>query len=352
MKRGRKFVLLARTENTFYFIPIGKYRNWKLEKKLSGMDIDPKTLEEENISFSTMELADLRGAAFGGVEPYDPLYLHEKGGKRQTFVLCEPLNRAYLDWFFGGVPQFQPPKDKRKRKDDGEFWRKERQDPAVKRKLQGAVWAFRVLETILGVWFWCDRELWLLWACVGCLLITVLLDVFFPAYFTLMPAEKGQTKDRRYAISLVYSAWVPAIAMVYLPTVNYQGQWEMMKTGIFFALAAAAALLLAEEFRRKPEGLFWQLAFCLVFCLALLFNMNVLFPQPEPERSYVSVLDTSRHTSRYSSTYYCEILRSDGMQISLVVDGETYKAIAPGDTVVLASYGGALGYPYQIIETE
>ncbi len=342
---------MTRVENTFLLIPIGKYRNHKLEKHLSSMELREDNLKNAKIPYSAIPISNLRGMAIGGTDIGDPIYLYEENGTRQMLILQELLSREYLEWFFGGLSQFHPPMDKRKRKKDGEFWRRERQDPDVKAK---AVWAVRVLcvlDALCSAGFWITRSLLLFWLCTVFLVMTVVLDICFPAYFTLIP-QSGRQKQQRYGISLVLPAWMPAIALLAAPSVNYLDEMALLKIALAMGLAFTGLLLLAEEFRRKPENLVLIFAMGLISSYGFLENANFLLPQPEPQRVSVSIVDTSRVVSRYSSTYYCQVQLPDGSQSHLVVDQETYQDMVLGTEMVLAEYPGALGAPYQVLYFE
>lgn len=346
---GTRYHFMFRDETNLYLAELGRYRNRKLEYRYAGAVFSVESAEMTGLNCEKIPLSGLRGAAIGGVEKGDAIYLYPSAGSRRTLFLAESVSREWLEALFREIPRFTPPMDKRKRKQDPDFWRKERQDPEIKRKLK----PIPFLLAAAGVGFtagyhYYETPIWF-FGCIACMLLPLILVIVMPAYFTFV--EKSPKKQKRYGISLAWPVMLTWFLM--MPTVlNYSSRdhWKVIVfAGILTLTVGTVLALFAEEFRRDKWNL-WVLLIVFVFGIGIVCAANETLETEDPQMQYVQVqkLEHRRRTKGIDS-FYCTVSLPDGTTDRLEVYGSTYIVLEEGETVILALYPGGLGIPYREI---
>ena len=352
IRQGTRYALLARDAKSFYFIEIGRYHTRDVEQKLTGSPITRKTLEELGLKFSTLSCANLRAVAIGGVEQGDSMYFYPVNGKRKTVTLGEDVAGEWLDAFFADVERFTPPADPRKRKQDPDYWRKERQNPERKKRLEWAVPLLTALSVLSIVGFLLRRDwVWLL-ASLSCLAAPVVMDILFPAYFTLRSVNKSQKEGPRYAISLDWPLFLTGTALLLTYRWNYTYEWQLLGAAAVFALAVGAVLvLLVEEFHREKSRAVVPVLCAFAIGIGVVHNVNsVLDPHP-PVVTPAQVTElTQNNNYRRGDDYYCTVVLPDGTTRKVEIYEVLYDRLAVGDIVAFSLHSGALGIEYMDIE--
>lgn len=348
VQSGAQYHFLFWEDKGLYLAKIGRYRNRRLERMAKDSGFSQEIAKAFGVGCQEIARDALRAVAFGGIEKGDPIYLYPASGSRRTIFLAEEVDAGWLDTFFADVPRFEPPMDKRKRKNDPEFWRKEGQDPEVKRILKCVPWILSFAGVVCAAAYMKNRTPMLLLGCLVCLLIPVILVIAMPAYFTFM--ERPRKKQKSYGIPL--SAPVLLIWFLMTPVAfnyNARDQWKILGFAVLLTFVVGLLLLCAEEFRRDKWNL-WVLVVVFLFGIGTVCAVNETLDTAEPEIQSVQVrkLEHRRRTKGVDS-FYCTILLPDGTVDRLEVSGAVYRALAEGDAAQLTMHPGALGIPYQRI---
>lgn len=341
LQKGRKVSLLAQDHRAYYVIDVDEHLSYEMEMWLAGRGISEELLRELKLSYEFISKTAVRGVAIGGWTAGDSVWLYLNSGKRR-YVLSDDCSKEWMDRFFLGVARFTPPKEKSKPSEDD--WRKARQDPELYEKMKYVPPILTVLNVIFGIAYLLNRTwpLYLVW--LLCLAAPVVMDILYPAYFTLIPEKKGKKKD---AWELEFPLLAHVILLILLPDINW------LNDGAYLAVIALSGGgvtlllgLLAEEFKRR-KGYLWA-----VFLLAGLIGMfsagqiNEVFDFSQPE-AYVLVVEDLGHTSsRRNRRYECEVTLPDGRQVELDISRSLYNQLEIGDQVLVELSTGALGIEY------
>lgn len=342
-QKGSKTYLLARDQKSFYLIDVDRRLDHATEEWLAENGISDRMLQELALTYQRISADELHGVGIGGVDGGDSVYLYLKSGKRQQHILTLDYAEEDIDDFFGGMPRFLAPEDKkRKRCPDG--WRKENRDP--KRFSQLSPVGF-VLTAVCGIssfgYLILDTWPWYLIS-VLCLAATVALDILFPAYFTLQLRRKGEKSVDAWDLTW---PWLAHGMVIVLDT-----HMNWLNDGVFFLVLAVCGLgmllllLLAEEFKRDRSRL-WEI--CLIAAFIGVFSaghMNEAFDFSEPKTYTLQVEELTYSRSRRSRDYDCTVTLPDGRSVDIDISGSLYNELEVGDYVRVEHSVGALGIEY------
>ena len=190
---------------------------------------------------------------------------------------------------------------------------------------------------------------WLM-AAMAILVLTVVLDILFPAYFTLIPPEKGEKKPAHG----LWTVWwaIGTILLLILTKRNLLEIGRLCWMGAGCGVVTAVVLgLWAEEFRRER---YWLVLAFLIGGLiggSFLGCCNIRFDNNPPEVYTLEVEDLSYHRSRRNKSYYCTVTMPDGEQKKLRVPKSTWRDLEEGDPVKVVVGQGALGVGYIVADT-
>ena len=226
-------------------------------------------------------------------------------------------------------------------------WRTERQTVEMMRITEYTALAVSIAGFAAAVLYGLrGSALWLL-ASVALLVLTIVLDILFPAYFTLIPPEKGERKPAHG----LYEAWCAAGVVLLITT----SSWNLVETGSLWLLGAACGIvtavvlgLWAEEFRREKYLL--VVAFLVGGLIGGLFlgHCNVVFDNKPAEVYTLEVENLRSHRSRRSAGYYCSVTMPDGTEKELQITVDTWNHLEEGSMVQVRVGQGALGVGYVV----
>ena len=233
---------------------------------------------------------------------------------------------------------------KRKKQKSEHAWRTERQDPYVFHKMEYVaigltVWSVgcTVGYMLKGSWPW-------YLACVPPVVAAIVLDFVLPQYFTLIPAEKGESKP---AWNLFWGVMGHGIIILLMPGRNWLREelWWLIALGCG-AVVTAALGLCAEEFRRQKAGLAVAFFFAAVIGVSMVGHVNEVFDFSEPETYVLTVEDLEESRHRRRTSYECTVTMPDGTQMELDISRRYYNALEIGGEVQVEISTGALGIEY------
>lgn len=343
VQEGSKHVLLARDHQNFIFIAVNKSLTAEKEEQLRFRTITPSILKEMGLTFRVLPKNQVRGMALAGSEAGDTLYFYLTSGKKQKYVFSDDYDKERTDGFFSGLERFMPPKGGSKKKKNAQDWRKAQQDPQVFEKLR----FLAPLLTVLS--FACTfayriRGGWVLYLLsLAWVIIPVILDIVFPAYFTLIMAGKREKKKARNLIGpLLVHVWLMSIS----PGTNWMDDKVLLILWAVCGILSAAVMgLLAEEFRREKAYI------VVVFLLAGLFGaveagrFNEALDFSEPT-VYTLTVEDLEYSGGKNSTYRCFTTLPDGREADMYIKADFYKTLEIGDPIRVEVSTGALGIEY------
>ncbi|MBQ8621287.1 MAG: hypothetical protein IJ422_03135 [Oscillospiraceae bacterium] len=342
-QKGSKTYLLAKDEKAYYIIDVDRHLNYDTEEWLIQQGISEALLKELALSYERIAKEEVRGVAIGGCEAGESVYMYLKSGKRQQHMLTLDSDEKWMDQFFGNIPRFTPPVDKKQKK-DGDSWRREGRDPDLMKKLRfvSPVLTLAVIGCSFG---YAKTEDWRWFVlCMLCVALPLVLDILLPAYFTLIPAGKGKKRD----------AWElewPIFAYIFIMCIQPGGNW--LNEGISWAVIGIGAVgfvvilgLLAEEFRREKLALAGVALFGGLLALFLAGHANEALDFSTPEVYSLVVEELDHSSSRRNRRYECTVTLPDGRQVELDISNALYQTLEVGDRVMVEHSVGALGIEY------
>lgn len=230
----------------------------------------------------------------------------------------------------------------RKKRTAADAWRKERQDPYLKKKMELLGEGGTIVSVVLSLGFmFLHTWPWLV-GCILSLLAIVVLAVMFPDYFTLIEEKKGETKC---GISLDLALAVDAIAMVTGQWYTLDIWWQPIPWAV--AITAAVVALLARFSRDFQTAGSAALAVVCTFVLScfLVCQMNAYLDFSQPEHRQVTVTELYSSSHRRGRTYTCYV-DLDGEEMQFDIPRRIYSQLEPGDVVCVDAHKGALGIAF------
>ena len=344
---GRKEILLAQDAQAFYAIHV--YDGLTRDKRsvLEKQGVSEALLKELHVHHDKIPKNGIRGIAIGGYSAGDAVYLYPKSGSRMKFQLRVNHEMQQIEDFFGKMPRFSAPVDKKEKKNNSEYWRREGRDQKAYESvgiLIPIMTVFSFLTSIMygrtGAWYW-------FLGCLLCVVLPVVLDILYPQYFTLIIAGKGKKSDALEASWMFFGV---IFILLVMPGKNWVDRplfWIMM---LMCGIAGVLILgLLAEEFRRKKEYLFGVFFFAAVLGVTLVGHANEVFDFGEPVSYILEVqeLDYWRGGRRNRTEHYeCVVTLPDGREAEMNINQEFYDELEVGDLVCVELSSGAFGIEY------
>lgn len=336
-----KLFMLLRSGSVFHLVSVDKRLMEETEEKLMQLyPCSDQTLREMKLNFQALTL---RGVAISGPEAGDAVTLYT-GKEKRKFVFSDDYDPEVLDAFFAGMERFQPPKKKRSKNPDA--WRLAQQDEKlvpVMRTVKRVLLALSIVSSVLLVFHHP------LWSALGilCSVTCGVLDLVYPAYFTLLEMSNG--KKQKHAIGLGLSAALPL--MVQTLYVFYR--FNFLNFEIFLWAVAVALLawvvfgFFGREFSERTGDLLAMVLLLALFGSGPIGMMNYLTDRSEP-RQYVTCVDDMyvSSSSKGGDNYFCTILLEDGSEFDLQVQRGQYEQFSVGDTIEIATRAGGLGIEY------
>lgn len=343
VQEGSKLYLLAKDRQDFVFITVNKSLTAEKEEQLarSGSFSKPR-LQELGLTFRTLPDNQVRGVALTGTEAGETIHFYPASGKKQKYVFSDDYEAEQIDAFFAGTQRFTAPTGSKKKK-NARDWRKARQDPQIYEKLWLLSPSLTVLSFIFGFAYrmrggWALYLLSLVWV-----IAAVALDIVFPAYFTLIPAKKGEKKQARNLIGpLLVHGWL----MVVGPGHNWlDWKWFWILWLVCGVLAVLVMGFFAEEFKREKSYLIYVLIIVGLFgCIeAGHINEALDFSQPQV---YTLEVEDLHYSGGKNSSYKCSVILPDGREAEMEIKANFYKTLEIGDPVRVELSRGLLGIEY------
>lgn len=344
---ARKEILLAQDQKSFLVIDSDAGLTFDKRNRLELEGVSEELLKRLDVPYEAIPKSSIRGIAIGGYAAGDAVYLYPKSGGRRKFQLRVNHEKDQINGFFADMQCFTAPVDKKEKKNNAEYWRREGRDQKTYESLGIIIpimTVFSFLTAILygrtGAWYWF----------IGCLLCVVLppiLVILFPQYFTLIMAAKGKKSDALEASWIFFGV---AFILIIMPARNWVDQRLFWIAMLLCGIAGVLLLgLLAEEFRRKKEYLFGVFFFAAVIGATLVGHANEVFDFHEPVSYILEVedLDYWRGGRRNRTKHYeCVVTLPDGREAKMNIDKETYDVLEIGGPVRVVVGSGAFGIEY------
>ena len=241
------------------------------------------------------------------------------------------------------MERFIAPTGAKKNKKNAKDWRKGRQDPQIYEKLKWLSAGMTILSFICTFAYRIRGGLALYLASLIWLVLPIVLDIAFPAYFSLILPARGEKKKAR-------NLFPPVLVHGWLMCLGPGNNWldGRMYLAVLLVSAVLATLVLgifAEEFRRQKANLLavFLLAGAFGMFEAGHFNKELDFSEPEIYTLAVEDLD---YTGGKNSSYRCIVTLPDGREAALEIKANFYKTLEIGDPVRVEVSTGALGIEY------
>ena len=252
--------------------------------------------------------------------------------------------KAQVDAFFGNMPRFQAPTDKKKNRWNDQAWRREGRDQALFEQCRWMPWILSGLSILFNVGF--VRNQTIIWfaGCVISVAVPVLLTILYPSYFTLLKGMKG--KKKADAWDLEFPLFIHTITLIIMPPHNWLNDWLFLKVSLICGtLAAVVLLLFSEEFQREKDALLVVfVAAGLVGCF-MMGEVNRLLDD-SPAREYVVVAEDVYKKSGKGTSYRCVVTLPEYGEMNFHISRSLYEQLADGDEVLVVCRDGALGIEY------
>ena len=239
---------------------------------------------------------------------------------------------------------------KNKKKNKGPYaWRLERQTIEMMRITEYVSVGVSTVGVAAVALFLIRSSMPWLMAAMGILVLTVVLDILYPAYFTLIPPEKGEKKPA-HGLWVVWSVLCFFLMMI-ISKCNLLEYKLLLWLGVACGVVTAVVLgLWAEEFKREKC---WLLVAFLIGGLiggAFAGYCNIRFDK-NPRQVYTLAVEDLRRSGGKVRNYYCTVTMPDGRQEELEIDHSTWIDLEEGDPVKVVVGQGALGVGYIVADT-
>ena len=340
-RMGKKLYLVAKDEKAYYLIEVGKNLDYATEEWLEQQGASEELLKELQLPFTYISKAGLRGVAITGNEAGEYIYLYLKSEKKKVMLELD-YEPEWMDDFFSGIDRFTPPTEKSAGKKKNTTWRREKRDPELYDKLSWVPFAIGVLSLGVNIGFVIFRNIFwfLIWLAV--LALPVVLDILMPAYFSIIPPEKGKKKDARELTLSVFFHMIGVLGMMSNNWLDGNEFWPVLGIG---TAVCFAVLLLAEEFRREPVYLILVAFLGGVFGMGVVGEANELFPHAEPQAYVLEVEDLDMSGGR-NEDYHCTVTLPDGREARLEISQRLFDSLELGDFVRVEVGEGFFGIEY------
>ena len=346
---GRKDIFLAQDEENYYVIYAYESLTRKKRKILANEGVSEAVLKKLEARYDKIPKSNIRAVAIGGYCIGDSVYLYPKEGARMGYQLRINHEKAQVDQFFGNMPRFEAPTDKKKSKWNDQAWRREGRDQALFEKCRWVPWILSILAILFNFGFVKNQTILWFAGCVVSAAVPVLLTILYPSYFTLLNGVKG--KKKKDAWDLEIPLFIHMIALVMMPSLNWINGWMFLKVSVLCGAAAAAVLaLFSKEFQRQKDALL--LAFFIAGMAGYLMvgQVNRILDDT-PAREYAVVAEDVYKSGGKSTSYHCVVTLPEYGEMNFRISRSLYEQLADGDEVLVVCRDGALGIEYANVYT-
>lgn len=339
---GKKCWLLAKDEQAYYLIEVGKNLDWETEEWLMQQGVSEALLKELNLAFTYIPQKDIRGVAFSGSEAGDCVYLYLRSEKRKLTLELN-YDPEWMETFFENLHRFAAPNNK---KPGDKGWRKEYQDKDTFEKLKIVPPICLVSGLTAGI-SWVFTRHWLVFtACLLLLAAQTALAVCFPVYFTIF-LPKGKKKQNVWNLDV--SMWCTGVWLLFSASADWLdfGGFRWM-----IPLSICLSILIywrVRDLHEDPWGYLCCLLMCCIIVVFLAGQANVVYDFTLGESWVVKVEDLSSSGGRHRD-YYCTVILPDGETEKIRISGSLYRELEEGDYVRVEHNIGALGMEYTKVE--
>lgn len=279
---------------------------------------------------------------------------------KKSFAVLGTLTPEEVAAFFPGIPDKTSDKVRGKaaKEDKIRIWLKEEQNPEQMKKLKPLHWGLNGLTMVTAFFFlFAPSGFYKLLSVLSmvCFALCILLDILWPAYFSLIEdtrdAKRKNRKPRHcLLLPLMLSSMGPTLRTVMDFTFLDIGEWGELGIWLcgFIAVVCLILGLFAREFRESKGNLALLAVLLAMFCVGFVGQTNYLLDTGEKTVTQNTVLDT-RVSSGRTTTYYCTVELPDGTELDVAVSRELYRSLKAGDKVTLVTCPGGLGISYVLV---
>lgn len=343
-RMGKNLYLLAKDENAYYLIEVGKNLDYATEEWLEQQGVSEDLLKELKLAFAYIPRSNLRGVAITGNEAGEYIYLYLKSEKKKL-VLELDYAPEWMDDFFAGIHRNAPPKAKEK---GGNGWRKEMQDKALFHKLRFVAPGFLITGTLLSIGYVATCHWILFTLSVLCAAAQIILAIVTPVYFTIH-LPKGRKKQNVWNLELPLTV---ILLILFLRSrftwLSYEALWYIIPIG---ALLGWIVYGFVVDLKQEKGGWFSSIVLGAFVAAVLAGQINEVYDFSPPER-YVLEVEDLRSTSGKNSRYLCTVVLPDGREVEASISVQLYRELEKGDLVNVSHDTGALGIEYVRVISE
>lgn len=344
---GRKEILLARDEKSFFVIYVHDGLTHDKRNTLQLQGVSENLLKKLDVHFDKIPKSAIRGVAIGGYSAGDMVYLYPNSGRRMKFQLRVNHEMKQVEDYFENMKRFAPPTDKKEKKRNEEYWRREGRNQQLYESLGIVIPIMVVVSFVVGIMYARTSAWYWFVGCLFCVMLPLVLVILLPQYFTLIMAARGKKSDALEASWIFFGV---VLWLAVMPAKN----WLDAQTWLIAALLCGGICtlllgLLAEEFRKKKEYLFAVFFISAIVGVSLVGHANEVFDYGEPESYILKVeeLDYWRGGRRNRSKHYeCSVILPDGREAEMDISKEFYDRLKVGDLIRVELSEGALGIEY------
>lgn len=328
--------LLAKDNNAFYIIEVGKSLNRELEEWLQVQGVSEDLLKELQLSFAYISKKDIKGVAFTGCDAGDEVYLHLQSEKWKL-ILEMDYDQLWMDAFFNNQPRITVPKRKNPR------WRKERLNKETFEKLKLVAPCFLSLGMVSGVGWIITRHRFFFTCSLVLCAAQLALVLSFPVYFTIFlpKGKKGQNVWELGTSIFCTAIWL--LFGVLADTYDSSAFRWVIPLGIGGGILIYWCV---RDFHGQPWAFISCLWVCFAFTSVIAEHVNVVYDNTPGESWVIEVEKLHTSSGRRYRSYYCTVTLPDGNEQVISVTKELYRALEEGDFVRVEQNIGALGMEY------
>ena len=354
IQKGKQEYLIIRMGDEFHLIDCNEALTKEVRLAVLESGCTPAQMQEMGLSGTTIPKSDIKAITITGCGFQDDVifYLQKK---KLSFWFPKAYEQKKVDDFFRGIPRKMVKTRYRLKGGRKVNWRVKERNMELYRKLRpfGWIWNFTCiavafvplfLEISLDVWGW---------LVMGMALVTVLLDIFLPAHFSILGRinHSGRKYGPKHAIHLGWGLTAMLVSLLLVSTARFHffDDFEVLPVALVAtAVIGAALFLFCREFMEEPEnGLVAVLFLLIVNFFAFVPQVNhTLGGGLTPVTAVIYDMDAD--TSGKQDNYYCFVTVPDGRELRVEVSLQEYRDYEIGDTMELQIGTGSFGIEYAI----
>ena len=355
LQQNKGEFLIIRDSDAFHIIDCNEVLT--KEKRLSILEsgCTPAQMQEMGLSGTTIPRSDIEAITITGCGFQDDVIFYLGKKKKLCYWFPQAYEQKKVDDFFRGIPRKMVKTRYRLKGGSKVNWRVKERNMELYRKFLPFGWVWNgvcAVTALLPFVLEMSRDLWG-WIVMGLALVTVLLDVFFPAYFSILGRIKGsdRTYGPKHAIHLGWGLSLMLLAFLLMSVNRFHFFDEFRVLPVALAVTAVlggALFLFCREFLEEPENGLVAVLFL------LLLNFVAFVPQvnhslgPELTPVTATVQEKRADTTGKMDHYYCYVRVPDGRELQVSVSRAEYREYEIGDTMALQLGTGFFGIEYAI----